>query len=112
MRKDVAGYDLKSLLIGSEGTLGIVTAAWLRLIPAPEAAIPVAAVYAGRRQAGCRALESVLGNGLQVAALEYLDAPHDRAVGRGVPGRDPRRRGFHGAGRSRRVSRRGRRTGR
>ena len=33
IRKDVAGYDLKSLLIGSEGTLGIVTAAWLRLMP-------------------------------------------------------------------------------
>src|SRR5881409_1073350 len=42
-RKDVAGYDLKSLLIGSEGTLGVVTAAWLRLLPAPEASLPVAA---------------------------------------------------------------------
>jgi FAD binding domain len=38
IRKDVAGYDLKSLLIGSEGTLGVITAAWLRLLPAPEAA--------------------------------------------------------------------------
>jgi FAD/FMN-containing dehydrogenase len=36
MRKDVAGYDVKSVLIGSEGTLGIVTAVWLKLIPAPE----------------------------------------------------------------------------
>src|SRR4051812_37815086 len=44
VRKDVAGYDLKSLLVGSEGTLGIVTAAWLRLVPAPEAAWPVAAL--------------------------------------------------------------------
>ena len=73
LRKDVAGYDLKSLLIGSEGTLGIVTAAWLRLIPAPEAALPVAAVYASARE-GCLAIESVLANGLAVAALEYLDA--------------------------------------
>ena len=40
IRKDVAGYDLRSLLIGSEGTLGIITAAWLRLIPAPEASLP------------------------------------------------------------------------
>ena len=37
IRKDVAGYDPKSLLIGSEGTLGVITAAWLRLLPAPEA---------------------------------------------------------------------------
>ena len=49
MRKDVAGYDLKSLLIGSEGTLGIVTAAWVKLIPAPEAALPLAALYPDTR---------------------------------------------------------------
>ena len=49
IRKDVAGYDLRGLLVGSEGTLGIVTAAWLRLVPAPEAALPVAAFYASAR---------------------------------------------------------------
>jgi glycolate oxidase subunit GlcD len=73
IRKDVAGYDLRSLLVGSEGTLGIVTAAWLRLIPAPEAAFPVIGLYADAA-AGVAAIESVLGNGLTVAALEYLDA--------------------------------------
>jgi glycolate oxidase subunit GlcD len=73
VRKDVAGYDLKSLLIGSEGTLGIVTAAWLRLVPAPEAALPAAACYASAEE-GCAAILSVLANGLGVAALEYLDA--------------------------------------
>ncbi|WP_194744938.1 FAD-binding oxidoreductase [Thermaurantiacus tibetensis] len=35
LRKDTAGYDVKQLLIGGEGTLGIVTAAALRLVPAP-----------------------------------------------------------------------------
>ena len=35
-RKDVAGYDLRGLLAGSEGTLGIITAAWLRLIRRPR----------------------------------------------------------------------------
>ncbi|WP_448582082.1 FAD-binding oxidoreductase [Thermaurantiacus sp.] len=35
LRKDTAGYDIKQLLIGAEGTLGIVTAAALRLVPAP-----------------------------------------------------------------------------
>jgi glycolate oxidase subunit GlcD len=73
VRKDVAGYDLRSLLIGSEGTLGIVTAAWLKLIPAPEASLPVVAWYRSV-QDGCAALESVFASGLVPAALEYLDA--------------------------------------
>src|SRR3954466_195781 len=72
IRKDVAGYDLKSLLIGSEGTLGLVTAAWLRLIPASELTLPVAAFYPDTAT-GCAAIEAILGNGLQVAAIEYLD---------------------------------------
>ncbi|WP_448586833.1 FAD-binding oxidoreductase [Thermaurantiacus sp.] len=37
LRKDSTGYDMKQLLIGAEGTLGIVTAASLRLVPAPKA---------------------------------------------------------------------------
>lgn len=72
VRKDVAGYDIKSLLIGSEGTLGVITAAWLRLIPAPDAALPVVGFYADE-DAGVAAIEAVLGNGLVPAALEYLD---------------------------------------
>jgi glycolate oxidase subunit GlcD len=73
IRKDVAGYDLKSLLIGSEGTLGIVTAAWLRLIPAPEIALPVVGLYRDAR-AGVTALETILGSGIEPAAIEFLDA--------------------------------------
>jgi glycolate oxidase subunit GlcD len=73
IRKDVAGYDLKSLLIGSEGTLGIVTAAWLKLIPAPEKTLPLAALYADA-QTGCAAIEAALSSGVVPAALEYLDA--------------------------------------
>jgi glycolate oxidase subunit GlcD len=72
IRKDVAGYDLKSLLIGSEGTLGIVTAAWLRLVPAPEARTPVVGLYRDVAD-GCAAIEAVLGSGVQAAALEFLD---------------------------------------
>jgi glycolate oxidase subunit GlcD len=93
IRKDVAGYDLKSLLVGSEGTLGIVTAAWLKLLPAPEAALPVAAFYAGT-EAGCEALERVLGNGLTVAALEFLDAATLDLAGRAFPGGVPQGAGF------------------
>jgi glycolate oxidase subunit GlcD len=73
IRKDVSGYDLKSVLIGSEGTLGIVTAAWLRLIPAPEVSLPVAGFYRDTAS-GAGAIAAVLGNGIAAAALEYLDA--------------------------------------
>jgi len=72
VRKDVAGLDLKSLLIGSEGTLGIVTAAWLRLVPSPEAR-GVAIGFYRDAEAGCAAIESVLAAGLQPTALEFLD---------------------------------------
>lgn len=80
IRKDVAGYDLKSLMIGSEGTLGVITGAWLRLIPTPEAALPVVAYYPST-ETGCAAIEAVLGSGLQPATLEYLDHRTLQAAG-------------------------------
>ena len=84
LRKDVAGYDLRGLLIGSEGTLGIVTAAWLRLIPAPEAALPVVGFYADAA-AGCAAVQNALASGAIPAALEFLDAGA-LAAAAGLPG--------------------------
>ncbi|MGN6167963.1 MAG: FAD-binding oxidoreductase [Solirubrobacteraceae bacterium] len=71
VRKDVAGYDLKSLLIGSEGTLGIITAAWLRLIPAPESRVPVVAGYEQTAD-GCAAIEAILASGVVPAAIEFI----------------------------------------
>jgi glycolate oxidase subunit GlcD len=73
IRKDVAGYDVKSLLVGSEGTLGLVTAAWLRLVPAPELELPVIGLYRDA-DAGVSAIERVLASGVVPAAIEYLDA--------------------------------------
>ncbi len=72
IRKDVAGYDLKSLLVGSEGTLGLVTATWLRLVPAPELELPVIGLYRDA-EAGISAIERVLASGVVPAAIEYLD---------------------------------------
>ena len=60
-RKDVASFDLKNLMIGSEGTLGIISAAWLSACR-PRRAPPVVAFYAAA-DAGCRAIEGVLGAG-------------------------------------------------
>jgi glycolate oxidase subunit GlcD len=85
IRKDVAGYDLKSLLIGSEGTLGVITAAWLRLIPAPEVMLPVVATYRGTTE-GCDAIRRVLEAGIVPATLEYLDAGSLAASVRSLPG--------------------------
>jgi glycolate oxidase subunit GlcD len=90
VRKDVAGYDLKSLLIGSEGTLGVITAAWLRLTPAPEAAWPVIGFFDGVG-AGCGAIERVVGSGLPAAALEYLDDETMRYAAATFPGDVPER---------------------
>ncbi|MCW3040174.1 MAG: FAD-binding protein [Solirubrobacterales bacterium] len=85
-RKDVAGYDLVGLLTGSEGTLGIVTAAWLRLLPAPaHAAVPVAAAYPTVDE-GCAAIEAVLASGVVPATIEYLDAGALAAAGGSFPG--------------------------
>jgi glycolate oxidase subunit GlcD len=73
IRKDVAAYDLKNLIVGSEGTLGLVTAAWLRLVPAPELELPVVGLYRDA-DAGISAIERVLASGVVPAAIEYLDA--------------------------------------
>lgn len=70
--KDVASLDLKSLLVGSEGTLGVITGVWLRLLPAPEAAHVVAGFYADSR-AGGAAVQNALATGVVPAAVEFLD---------------------------------------
>jgi glycolate oxidase subunit GlcD len=88
MRKDVAGYDLRGLLIGSEGTLGIVTAAWLKLIPAPELELPVAAFYRDAVD-GVAAIERVLASGVVPAAIEYLDGVTLSFSGGSFPGEVP-----------------------
>ena len=84
VRKDVAGYDLLGLLVGSEGTLGLITAAWLRLVPAPAAVHVVAGVYHSDA-AACAAIERILGSGIEAAAIELLDVAAMRFGGGGFP---------------------------
>ncbi|MEH3052906.1 MAG: FAD-binding oxidoreductase [Patulibacter minatonensis] len=87
LRKDVAGYDLTGLLVGSEGTLGVITAAWLRLVPPPGAEQIVLGVFptAGAAQDG---VAGALTSGSVPAALELLDggALQDSASTLPVPG--------------------------
>jgi glycolate oxidase subunit GlcD len=88
VRKDVAGYDLKSLMVGSEGTLGIVTAVWLRLIPAPAATAAVVGFFP-TLQAGCDAVLEAIGTGLRPAAVEFLDERAFAAAHAAYPGAPP-----------------------
>ena len=92
-RKDVAGYDLKSLLIGSEGTLGVITAVRLGLLPAPETAIALV-VFLRTRAEGCAAMLDVLAAGIQPSALEFVDGETLRFVAGSYPGTVPADAGF------------------
>lgn len=91
--KDVAGYDLKSLLIGSEGTLGLITAVRLRLLPAPEAALALV-VFLGTQQEGCAAIEALLAGGLRPAVLDFLDGETLAIAAGSYPGEVPEGAGF------------------
>jgi glycolate oxidase subunit GlcD len=88
VRKDAAGYDLASLMVGSEGTLGVITAAWLRLVPAPETTLSVAGFYPSVER-GCEAIEEIVGSGVAVAALEFLDGGALTAAAPSFPGGVP-----------------------
>jgi FAD/FMN-containing dehydrogenase len=72
LRKDVSAYDLKSLVVGSEGTLAVITAVHVRFIPPPEVRYPVLGFYPDAN-AGSEAIEACLASGIVPAALEYLD---------------------------------------
>lgn len=69
--KDVAGYDLKRLFVGSEGTLGVITEATLRLRPLPPPASTVVATFAEVIDAG-RAVTRVMAS-LRPSSLELMD---------------------------------------
>jgi glycolate oxidase len=76
--KDVTGYDLKRLFIGSEGTLGVVTEATLRLRPAPPPSQTMVATF-GDLQAAGRAI-SEIARSWRPAVLELMDRTAVRAV--------------------------------
>ena len=83
-RKGVVGYDLTRLLVGSEGTLGVITELTLKLLPHPKAAGCVAAVFANLG-AAMRAIIAVMTRGHLPSAMEFLDARCLRLVGDLLP---------------------------
>jgi len=70
--KGVVGYDLTRLLIGSEGTLAVITEATLKLTPLPEAKVTFQACYRDMH-AAARAVSAIMAQPITPCALEFMD---------------------------------------
>ncbi|GGD85626.1 FAD-binding oxidoreductase [Paenibacillus nasutitermitis] len=79
LMKDVAGYDLTKLLVGSEGTLAVITEATLKLIPPPKYKKTMLAMFKDIYGAA-RTVSSIIENRIIPATLEFLDRPTIRVV--------------------------------
>lgn len=77
--KNVTGYDLTRLIVGSEGTLGIITGATLRLIAKPETRQTLLAVFPTLDGAG-QAVGRIVGAGIVPCSLELMDQASIRVV--------------------------------
>ncbi len=71
---DAPGYDLLGLICGSEGQLGIVTEAWLRILAKPEGARPVLMGFDSSESAGA-CVADIIKSGVIPVAIEFMDRP-------------------------------------
>ena len=71
--KDVVGYSMTELFVGSEGTLGIITKAIVRLVPLPETIKTLAVCFPSIQAAG-RVVPLLLKNGVVPCTLEFIDS--------------------------------------
>lgn len=76
---DASGYDWLGLICGSEGQLGVVTEAWLRILPKPEGALPVLIGYSSAEVAGA-CVSDIIKAGVLPVAIEYMDRTVIEAV--------------------------------
>ncbi|MEW6132194.1 MAG: FAD-linked oxidase C-terminal domain-containing protein [Pseudomonadota bacterium] len=77
--KGVTGYDFTRLLVGSEGTLALITEATLRLLPAPETVATLRLCFSSNR-AACEAVERVMSQAVLPCALEIMDRRSIEAI--------------------------------
>lgn len=71
---DAPGYDLLGLLVGSEGQLGVVTEATVRILPKPEGARPMLIGFDSSEAAGA-CVAGIIGAGVIPVAIEFMDKP-------------------------------------
>ena len=71
--KGVAGYDVTSLMVGSEGTLGVVTEAILRLVSKPPQVLTLLALFARLEDAAC-AVQGIVTGGVVPRCMELMDS--------------------------------------
>lgn len=71
---DAPGYDLLGIVVGSEGQLGVVTEATVRILPIAEGARPVLFGFPTSEQAG-KAVAAIIGAGIIPVAMEFMDKP-------------------------------------
>ncbi len=76
--KGVVGYDLTRLLVGSEGTLAVITEIALRLVPLPETVVTMTALFKDPREAG-KAVVEVMASRVTPRCLEFMDGASLRA---------------------------------
>jgi glycolate oxidase len=79
LAKDAAGYDLTRLFVGSEGTLGVITEATLKLLPIPETKKTMLALYQDL-EAAARSVSSIIAHKIIPTTLEFLDQPTLKVV--------------------------------
>jgi glycolate oxidase len=75
---DAPGLDLVGVICGAEGQLGVVTEAWLRILPKPEGARPILIGFGSNEVAGA-CVSDIIRAGILPVAIEFMDRPCIRA---------------------------------
>jgi glycolate oxidase len=71
--KDVTGYDLMRLMVGSEGTLGVITRAWLKLLPLPRFSVALLVPFQSMQRGIEVVPEIMTSGGIMPTSVEFMD---------------------------------------